>query len=72
MLTSDADVSRNPPARRAFTVATGPVANTPPAPLSSSVFPLPPSSPSQTACLRLHEGFQPSRCPFPPLLRFVK
>eukprot|EP00965_Chrysotila_dentata_P261155 6214157-Pleurochrysis_carterae.AAC.1 len=37
MLSSDADVSRSLPARRAFTVATGPLTNTPPAPSSSSV-----------------------------------
>eukprot|EP00965_Chrysotila_dentata_P047976 1591440-Pleurochrysis_carterae.AAC.1 len=31
MLSSDADVSKSLPERRAFTVATGPLANTPPA-----------------------------------------
>eukprot|EP00965_Chrysotila_dentata_P118949 3933151-Pleurochrysis_carterae.AAC.2 len=38
MLSSDADVSKSLPARRAFTVATGPLARTPPAPSSSSAF----------------------------------
>eukprot|EP00965_Chrysotila_dentata_P059139 1962928-Pleurochrysis_carterae.AAC.1 len=41
MLSSVADVSRILPARRAFTVATGPLAHTPPAPSSSFVFSLP-------------------------------
>eukprot|EP00965_Chrysotila_dentata_P093443 3086679-Pleurochrysis_carterae.AAC.1 len=50
MLSSDADVSRSLPARRAFTVPTGPLANTPPAPSSSSVSSLPPPSPSLTTC----------------------
>eukprot|EP00965_Chrysotila_dentata_P122843 4059987-Pleurochrysis_carterae.AAC.1 len=38
MLYSNADVSRSLPERRAFTVATGPLANTPLAPSSSSAF----------------------------------
>eukprot|EP00965_Chrysotila_dentata_P055991 1856531-Pleurochrysis_carterae.AAC.2 len=43
MLSSNADVPRSlPSARRAFTVATGPLAHTPPAPSSSSAFSLPP------------------------------
>eukprot|EP00965_Chrysotila_dentata_P037961 1261822-Pleurochrysis_carterae.AAC.1 len=50
MLSSNADVSRSLPARRAFTVATGPLAHTPLGPSSSSALSLPPPSPSQTAC----------------------
>eukprot|EP00965_Chrysotila_dentata_P186999 6171858-Pleurochrysis_carterae.AAC.1 len=38
MLSSDADITRSLSARHALTVATGPLAHTPPAPSSSSVF----------------------------------
>eukprot|EP00965_Chrysotila_dentata_P261345 6214222-Pleurochrysis_carterae.AAC.2 len=37
MLSTDADVSRSLPARRAFTVATGPLAHTPQAASNTSV-----------------------------------
>eukprot|EP00965_Chrysotila_dentata_P038892 1292212-Pleurochrysis_carterae.AAC.1 len=50
MLSSDADVSRRLPERRAFTVAAGPLANTPPAPSSSSALSHPPPFPFQTPC----------------------
>eukprot|EP00965_Chrysotila_dentata_P177446 5860779-Pleurochrysis_carterae.AAC.1 len=53
MLSSGADVLRSLPPRGAFTVATGPIAHTPPAPLSSFAFSLPAPSPSQTRCLRI-------------------
>eukprot|EP00965_Chrysotila_dentata_P223047 6193358-Pleurochrysis_carterae.AAC.2 len=54
MFSSDADVSRSLPERRAFTVGTGPLANTPPAPSSSSAFSHPPPSLFQTACFSFH------------------
>eukprot|EP00965_Chrysotila_dentata_P235061 6200535-Pleurochrysis_carterae.AAC.2 len=61
MLSSDADVKRSLPAWRAFTVVTGPLAHTPPAPSSSSIFSLPPPSPVLITCVALCEVFLPFR-----------
>eukprot|EP00965_Chrysotila_dentata_P216864 6189622-Pleurochrysis_carterae.AAC.1 len=56
MLSSDADALRSLPERRAFTVVKGPLANTPPAPSSSSAFFHLPPSPASTRFFSLADS----------------